>query len=232
MRLLTDPAFGEEFDTIVDEITDEYVRHELQGEERRRFEQYFLRSTERQNKVRFATELLERAAAERGRPDPSPAPVPTGFLERARAFWASQSFVARFASTFATIVIAVGIVLLAWPGTRPSGTYAQINLAISASDRSAGNQRQVVRLEPGSPGIKIQLTLPDQIPQAKSYRVELIDENKASRNLPIEQQTDRVLLVTIPAYEITRGEYIIHLHAVTADGTEQRIHGNSTFVVE
>ena len=43
LRLLTDPAFGEEFDTIVDELTDEYVGNELQEPERKRVEQYFLR---------------------------------------------------------------------------------------------------------------------------------------------------------------------------------------------
>ena len=87
------------------------------------------------------------------------------------------------------------------------------------SDRAAGSESKRVRLEPGSAGIQIQLTLPDQIPQAKSYRVKLIDEQEVSRNLPIEQQTDRTLLITIPADQITRGSYIIHLHAVTADGT-------------
>ena len=232
LRLLTDPAFGEEFDTIVDEITDEYVGNELQGEERKRFEEYFLRSTERQNKVRFASELLERAAVERGRPEPEPAHVHPGILESVRAFWVGQSFFARFASTFATIVIVVGVVLLAWPGTRPSGTYTMVDLTISASERATGNEIVRVRPEPGNAGIQIHLNLPDQIPPAKSFRVELIDQQKASRNLPIEQQTDRILLVRIPSDQITRGLYIIHLHVVTADGTEDRIRGSYQFLVE
>ena len=41
LRLLTDPAFGEEFDTIVDEIADQYAGNEFRGEERERVEQYF-----------------------------------------------------------------------------------------------------------------------------------------------------------------------------------------------
>src|ERR1051325_4151382 len=42
LRLLTDPSFGEEFDTIVDELTDQYVRNELPDDERERVEKYFL----------------------------------------------------------------------------------------------------------------------------------------------------------------------------------------------
>ena len=43
LRLLTDPSFGEEFDTIVDELTDQYVRDELTDDERK-----LLRSSIRQ----------------------------------------------------------------------------------------------------------------------------------------------------------------------------------------
>ena len=50
MQLLSDPAFGEEFDTIVDEITDEYLKNELPDDERERVEKHFLRTAERQNK--------------------------------------------------------------------------------------------------------------------------------------------------------------------------------------
>ncbi len=36
LRLLTDPSFIEEFDTIVDEIADQYAGDEFKGEERKR----------------------------------------------------------------------------------------------------------------------------------------------------------------------------------------------------
>ena len=62
LRLLTDPAFGEEFDTIVDEITDEYVGNELQGEERKRLNS-ILRSTERQNKGEIRAEPVARTGS-------------------------------------------------------------------------------------------------------------------------------------------------------------------------
>lgn len=225
LRLLTDAAFGEEFDVIVNEITDEYVGNELHGDDRKRVQQYFLRSIERQNKLRFASELLERAAGER-----SPArvvPVQPGMLERVRAFWGNMTLLTRFATTFAAIVIVAGVLLLTIPGTRPSGDYVAVNLAISNSERASGSEIKQVRLEPGSPGIRIELALPDQIPQSKSYRVELLDEKQATRNLKIEQQTEGKLVVVVPANEIRPGSYYVRLYA-----GEQRIRGTYFFTVQ
>jgi methionine-rich copper-binding protein CopC len=153
-------------------------------------------------------------------------------LEQIRAFWSNQSLVSRFATTFAAIVIVAGVLLLTIPGTRTSGTYALVTLTISNSERAGGSETKSVRLEPGSSGIRIELILPNQIPQSKSYRVELIDEEEVARNLKIEQQTEASLVVVVPANEISPGSYIVRLYAVNPDGNEQRIHGNYLFAVQ
>jgi CHAT domain-containing protein len=57
VRLLSDAAYAKEFDIVVDEITDQYVRGELQGSERRQAKEYFLKSDERKDKLRFAMAL-------------------------------------------------------------------------------------------------------------------------------------------------------------------------------
>ena len=229
LRLLSDAAFGEEFDVIVNEITDDYVGDELHADDRKRVQEYFLRSTERQNKLRFAGGLLERAAVERG--GAARVQVPPGLIERVHAFWTSQSLLTRFATTFAAIVIVAGVLLLAIPGTRNSGTYAFVNLAISNSDRAAGSEIKTVRLEPGSPGIRIELSLPEQLPPSQSYRVELRDEKEVARNLKIEQQTEAKLVVVVPANEISPGSYFVRLYAVNPDRSEQRIRGTYFFTV-
>ena len=235
LRLLSDAAFGEEFDVIVNEITDEYVGDELHADDRNRVQQYFLRSTERQNKLRFASGLLERAALEPGAGAQNPmsprVQVQPGLLDRVWAFWANQALLTRFATTFAAIVIVAGVLLITIP-TRTYKTYAFVNLAISNSERATGSEIKSVPLEPDSPGIRIELALPDHIPQSKSYRVELLDEKQAARNLKIEQQTDRSLVVTISANEITRGTYYIRLYGTNPDGIEQRIRGSYFFAVE
>lgn len=223
LRLLTDEGFVEEFDTVVDEITDQYVGNELGADERKRVEQYFLTSKERQQKVQFADELMQRAAAERSVQNPAPEP---GFFERLRAFWTNQPVFFRTATTMATIVIAVGLVFVLYPRQNPSGTYTAVNLQMSAGDRSTGSEVKPVRLDSAA-GIRIDLALPEQWRDAKSYRVELQDEKERLRDLPIAERTPQSLIVTIPANEITQGGYIIRLYA---DG--QRVRGSYHFNVE
>ena len=230
LRLLTDSPFIEEFDTIVDEIADQYVEGEFKGDELKRVEQHFLRSSERQQKVQFARELLERAENERSVDRVAVAPAP-GFLESVRAFLRSPSLSHRVATAMAAIVIVVGLAFLARPlFFRTSGPDVLITLNINTSDRASGSERESVKLAPGTGRLRIELKLPDQTPQAQNYRVELL-EGQRSRNLAIEERTPQSLIVAIPANEITPGSYIIHLHAVNADGTEQRVRGNYVFNV-
>ncbi|HYV11280.1 MAG TPA: CHAT domain-containing protein [Pyrinomonadaceae bacterium] len=55
--MLSDPVYGEEFDIVVDEITDQYVAGEIKGEEREHVEKYFLKSDQRREKVKYAAAL-------------------------------------------------------------------------------------------------------------------------------------------------------------------------------
>ena len=233
LRLLTDPAFGADFDTVVDEITDQYVGNELRGEERKRVEQYFLRSAERQNKVRFARELFRQAAVERGSTVVNvPVPPEPGWWDRASEFWNRQALSLRFASIFATLVIMAGIAMLVVPTRNPtSPSYASIALKVSSSDRSVGSEIPSVKPQPGDAGIRIELALPDGIPQANSYRVNLRSE-QVSRELLVAEQKDRSVVVVVPTDEVPRGSYVIQLFGVNADGTEQRVPGSAVFNVE
>lgn len=226
-----DPAFGEEFDTVVDEITDQYAGNEFQGEERERVEQYFLRAAERQQKVQFSQELLERAASERNGSRREAIPVEPGVIERFVAFWKKQSFALRTASALAIVVVVAVLVYIPLRRDPGPGTLASINLTITASDRAGGSEIKLVKLEPGTRALRVELTLPAQVAQAQNYRVELFDEQERSRNLQITERTDKSIIVEIPANEIPRGSYIIHLHAINPDGSERRILGTYSFYV-
>jgi len=233
LRLLTDPAFGEDFDMLVDEITDQYLGNELQGEEQKRVEQYFLRSAERQDKVRFARELLHQAEVERGSKavNVPVAPEP-GWWERASQFWNRQALSLRFASIFATLVIMAGVAMLVLPTRNPtSPSYASVALKSSSSDRSGGPETPTVKPQPADVGIKFELTLPDGAPQANTYRVNLQGE-QVSRDFPVAEQTARSVVVVVPTAEVPRGSYVIQLFAVQANGTEQRVPGSYAFNVE
>lgn len=215
LRLLSDPAFAEEFDIVVDEITDEYLQNELSGDERERVEKYFLRSNERQNKLAFAAELLQGA-------EPKPVPRP-GLFEQIAAFWRQQSY-ARVA-VMATAVIVAGIII--YFATKPTTTYLAFNLTLSTAERAEGAAAQRAKLGPTT-GLKLTLTIPENARGANSYSVRLA----GGSDLKVEQQTPETVTVIIRPGSITPGTYAIQLSKVKPDGTKERIPGSYYIAVE
>jgi tetratricopeptide (TPR) repeat protein len=63
IRLLSDPVYIEEFDVVVNELTDQYVSGAVQGTERDQMERYFFASPARREKLRIAAALKERQHA-------------------------------------------------------------------------------------------------------------------------------------------------------------------------
>ena len=63
IRLLSDPVYGEEFDVVVNELTDDYVAGAVQGAERNQMERHFFASPARREKLRIAAALKERQQA-------------------------------------------------------------------------------------------------------------------------------------------------------------------------
>lgn len=228
--MLTDPSFGEEFDTIVDELTDQYVRNELPDDERERVEKYFLNTPERQQKLEFATELLGRADTERGERAERPTVVERtpGLFELFRAFWRQRTF-AHVALTAAAVIIVAGLSFYLF-SFRGSSEYVAINLPLSTSNRAESTAPTRVQLPDA--GLKINLPVPEEARDANAYRVKLIDANGVERDLTIDERKDQTITVKIPAALLTRGSYAIHLFKVKADGTEERVRGSYFFNVE
>jgi methionine-rich copper-binding protein CopC/uncharacterized protein (DUF2132 family) len=229
LRLLTDPSFGEEFDTIVDELTDQYVNNELTGEEREHVEKHFLNTPERRRKLEFATELLSHAEAERGgRAERVTVERAPGLLELFLAFWRRRSF-AHVALTAAAVIIVAGLAfyLLSFGD---SSDYVAINLSPVNSNRAESTAPARVQL-PGS-GLTVNLSVPEDAKDAKGYRVKLLGENEAEHDLTIDEQKGQTVTVKIPAALLTRGSYVLHLFKVKADGTEEQVRGSYFFNVE
>jgi CHAT domain-containing protein len=63
-RLITDPDYVVEYQILVDQIIDQYVKGMFEGEEIKRVEDFFLKSEERREKLRFAL-ALKRVETER-----------------------------------------------------------------------------------------------------------------------------------------------------------------------
>src|SRR5882672_6798766 len=60
LRLLTDPDFAEEYDIVVNELTDDYIAGKFEGEDLKRVEAQFFKSTQRRDKLKFALALKKR----------------------------------------------------------------------------------------------------------------------------------------------------------------------------
>ena len=219
MRLLSDPELGEEFDTIVDEITDEYLRKELPADERERVEKYFLSTTERQNKLEFAAELLRRAELQRDKKETRPS-----VLEQIAAFFRQPSLAP--IATLAVVVIVAGLVFYQLRSTR-SENYQTLALTISDANRADETERKSVKLAPNT-GLKLPLTIPEGARGANNYAAQLVD----GTNLQVEQLTEKTVTVIVPPGLLTPGSYAIKLSKVKPDNSQERISGSYFFAVE
>jgi hypothetical protein len=237
LRLLADPSFGEEFDTVVDELTDQYVRDELTVDERKRAEKHFLSAPERRGKLEFATELLSRADAERGQRAersqvatvrPIVPPATPSFLDQIRAFWRRPTL-AHGGLIAAVLLVVVGLVffLLSFGN---SSEYMALNVPLSISDRAESVAPVSAQL--AGAGLELNLPIPDQAKDARELRLRLIDENGVERDLTLAERTDQAMKVRIPADWLSRGSYVIHLSRVKDDGSTERVRGSYNFVIE
>jgi hypothetical protein len=233
LRLMSDPAFTEEFDIVVDEIAALYAGDRLKGEEKERVEQYFLKSPDRQTKLKFMGELLRQIgtpAPENATNNPVIIAPELGMVARLRTWWNAQPISVRAAAAFATIVIVAGLLLLPGRGV-PEPTFASLELALTSAERSTGAEVPKVKLSSGIDELRLTLKLPDDAPPANTYRAQLRGE-RISRQLSVQQQDAKTLGVVVAANELTRGSYAIELTAVAANGTEVPLRGAYLFAVE
>jgi hypothetical protein len=236
LRLMSDPAFSEEFDIVVDEIATLYVSRQFTGEEKTQVEQYFLRSPQRRLKVQFICELL-RQLGEDGDNQSGVMPVgvrdqrPT-LWQRLGAFWAQPSLL-RPALSFAIVLIVGGLVF--WMASLNSTpTYQSFELAMTTSERSEGTETRRIHLERGFDGLRIKLKLPT--PTAPQYRASLqgataLGEHFALPQLAVETPDATSITVIVPTDQITRGTYAIELTEIN-NGRETPLRGAYVFEVD
>jgi len=228
LRLLSDPALGEELDTIADEITDDYLNNDLSDDERERVEKYFLSTTERRNKMEFAAELLRRAESNRRNKEvPEKDSRPT-FFEQAAASWRRPYFAQ---AALALVLIVVAGVTYSLVTSDRSQKYVAVDVAVSNANRAEGPAPTKVKVPPGD-GLKINLTIPEDARGAHDYEVTLLGEY-VNKTLMIDQRTEQTLTVTIPPEALTpRGSYAIQLTKIKPDGTKERVPDSYLLRVE
>jgi len=227
-RLLTESGFLDDLLAGEDDLIDDYVCDDLSQGNRSKFEQHFLCTPERQQKLKFAIALNRYVS---NVPQPGK-PTPFTWGERFRAFWIGLTPALRYASVFAAIAFGVAIILVAIPKTIPPKTFATVTLSLSSGNRADSTIATKVNLAQNIDALKAILTLPSLPEPARGYRVELIDSEGQTRPVEVLTKDANTLTVIIPAKRLARGEYALRLYVANSDGVEQRINGGYLFVVE
>jgi CHAT domain-containing protein/cytochrome c-type biogenesis protein CcmH/NrfG len=122
-RLLTDDAFGEEIEIAEDQLIDQYLGDELSPSDRRRFETYFLKTIDRQQKFRLARTVnryatrravFDSSLAERGSVDSRLVRDTENRIPRQprqRTFWVRRPMIAYAGFTVMVVILVAGVLI-------------------------------------------------------------------------------------------------------------------------
>ena len=214
-----------ELESAEDDLIQAYIKKELSSERRRRFEEHYLTTAARIEKVLIARSALRVICQQK----PTWTERVLGFLKSLAS--SPQAAVPRFA----TILVAFGLgATVLWFSLRPTPprTFAHINLAISYDNRTSGDSTQKVTLPLAEDALRISLSLPEPVTQGATYRVEWEDKKGPIEDLAVENQAANPISVIIPAGKLTPGRYALKLFQKNPHGTEERVQGNYFFSVD
>jgi hypothetical protein len=221
-----------ELEAAEEDLIQAYVKDELSPERRLRFEENYLTTEARKERVLLAKSFLQVVCSVS---QPTPAPTPTwtqrviGFLKS--LVFAPGSAVPRFATVVVTLGLAAALLWLSFRTTPPQ-TFAHLNLAISYDARAGSSQVQRVKLPLPEDALRISLALPQPAQQGVTHRVQWEDIRRPLGDLDIEKQDANSISVIIPAGKLTIGQYTLKLFRKNPDGTEERLPGNYLFNVD
>jgi hypothetical protein len=234
-----DECFAQEswpsrIELVEEDLIEDYLRDELTPEQSRHFERNYAITAARQERVTMTAALLRHVDESQAKAQ-APVRVPqteTTWAERFRAFWSGQTWALRTGVALATMVIVVGIWWLAKPRTSPLQTFATLTLTNNISNRADGIRADKVSLPLKADALKISLLLPQPLPPAAGYRVELENEDGETKSLELAGQDSQSVSVLIPAAQLSRGQYALNLLLIRPDRTEMPISGGYFFTVE
>lgn len=219
------PEWPEAVEFAEEDLIQAYVDNELSPERRRRFEENYLTTKARIERVAFAKACPHVLCQ-----------LKPALTQRVLSFLKSLAFSPQFAlPRYATILVTFGLVAtVLWFSLRttPPRTFAHINLEIFVDNRAAGNSTQRVKLPLAEDALRISLALPESAPQAATYRVQWEDKKGRIQDLAIEKPNSNPISVIIPANKLTPGQYALKLFQKNPDGTEARVQGNYFFNIE
>lgn len=233
-------SWPEQIQLAEEDLIDEYLRGGLTPERRRRFEENYLTTDARVERVRMAAALLrhvdsqasatteETTAAETVPPEDG---VRTSWLG---ALWGVRSPVPRAALSFALLlVVAAGAYVVYRLINNSNRTVVLVALTPNSAERGKGGAEPTkVKLPPDAGALRVSLALPEGTQPALRYRAELEDREGKASSLQAEGADARTVTVSIPATRLAPGTYALKLYAINADGVEQRVKGSYLFTIE
>jgi hypothetical protein len=222
-------------ESVEEDLIDAYLRGELTPQRQRLFEDNYLITPERRERVAVAAALLrlveERRPAAQSTVKVSP--LKQTWMEWVRVFRNGQSWPLLTAAALGIIAIMAGTVWLARSDGPSRQTIAAVSLPISRdNNRAEGTEASKIKLPLDTDALEISLRLPEQSIPADHYRVEMLNENGETKSLAVTGQDAQSVWVITPSAELHRGQYAFHLFAAGADSTEQRVSGSYFLTVE
>ena len=225
VRLLSDASYAEEFDIVVDEIIDEYISDELEDETKKRVEQYFLKASQRKDKIAIARTLADYASSQTNVYQPRPSET---LLERIRRILADRSWAI---PVLAVVVLAIAVALVFLTTKRIKNIQA-IALNLSSATRGSNDKPHEIKLSSNVDELKVSLPLPSPDPQAVAYKVQLVRPDGTTKPVTVAEHDNNTVVVVLEASELTIGTYALQVFVVTSDLNEHRIPGSYLFAIE
>jgi hypothetical protein len=214
-----------ELDSAEADLIEAYVRNELPPDRKQRFEENYLTTAAREERVLLARSFLRVAC--------TADPRKVTWMEWVKDFFTVQLLTPRYATIAATLVLSLA--LLFWV-SRPftPQTFKDVNLAFVSQDQTRGSSTALtakITLPLNADALRFSLTLPEPTPEGTTYSVRWENVKGPLGTLEtIDSKDPKFLTVIIPAHALTPGQYTLKLFRKNQDRTEQI--GNAFFDVE
>ena len=226
-------AWPEELSLAEESLIDDYLRGTLAPARRALFEENYLTTTAREEKVALAAAFLHQI-------DEQPEQNDGAVLEKTswgagwRAFWSGWRWAM---ATAALVLVVIGVGLWRRQSVPPSPpTFAVLQLALTTGTRDTrsgdGAAMPQVTWPLSVAELRVTLPLPPNAAAVTNYRVKMERSDATTAvNLATLAPANGSLTAIIPAAQLTRGQYALHLYTFDANGQETRIPGGYYFAV-
>jgi hypothetical protein len=231
-------TWPDEVRLVEDELIEDYLSGDLSPERRERFRLNYLTTAARRERVHVAAALLRHAeetapaavAVEEKEPAAVTPPARPTFLESLRGFWGGHAWAPR---ALAALLLVAALVVV-WRSTRPAEPRNLIPLELIAAnvERGPGDEERRIPLPHRDDALDVTLRLSKADAATPVHRVDLEGERWVLMELkPVAQDAEKVRVV-IPAARLRRGQYVLKLYTLEADGAPRRLPGNYFLNVE